>query len=208
MDTLARIFGSEHKVKAMRLFLFNPGTAFDVGMLSTKLGAKPRDINTEISELIKAGLVKKTSVIRTVQVKKGKRMVAKKTREKAFVLDTKFVYADALSDFLVRTHSLERKKIVKRIEKTGRIKAVLMAGVFTKNPESRLDLFVVGDNVNTSSLDRVVKSIESDIGKDIRYATLSAPDFAYRVGMNDRLVRDVLDFPHEVLVDKIGISGR
>ena len=81
-----------------------------------------------------------------------------------------------------------------------------MAGIFMRDSESRLDLFVVGDNVNSTSLDRVVKTIESDMGKDIRYAFLSAPDFAYRMSMNDRLVRDVLDFPHEVLVDKIGLS--
>jgi hypothetical protein len=35
---------------------------------------------------------------------------------------------------------------------------------------------------------------------------ISAPDFAYRVSMNDKLVRDVLDYPYEVLVDKIGVS--
>lgn len=206
MDTLSRLFGSELRVKMMRLFLFNPGLAFDADALTAKLDVKGKALEAELAVLAKAGLAKKVSVYKSVEIKKGKRMISKKVKVKAYVLDTKFVFMDALSDFLTRTHSLERKKIIKRIEKTGRIKAVLMAGVFTRNPESRLDLFVVGDNVNTASLDRVVKSIESDIGRDIRYATLSAPDFAYRVGMNDRLVRDVLDFPHEVLVDKIGIS--
>lgn len=206
MDTLSKLFGSELRVKMMRLFLFNPGVAFDAEALTAKLGAKGKALDAEIAVLAKAGLAKKAVVAKLVEERKGKKVVTKRRKVKAYALDPKFGFMEALSDFLIRTHSLERKKIIKKIEKTGRIKAVLMAGVFMRNPESRLDLFVVGDNVNTSSLDRVVKSIESDLGKDIRYATLSAPDFAYRVGMNDRLVRDVLDFPHEVLVDKIGIS--
>jgi hypothetical protein len=55
-------------------------------------------------------------------------------------------------------------------------------------------------------LERIVRSLESEMGKDIRYAVLTAPDFSYRMGMNDKLVRDVLDFPHRVLLDKIGLS--
>jgi hypothetical protein len=64
----------------------------------------------------------------------------------------------------------------------------------------------VGDNVKTGYIDRIVKGIESDMGKDIRYSVLSGADYAYRISMNDKLVRDVLDFPHTILVDKIGIA--
>ena len=123
-----------------------------------------------------------------------------------WTLSQKFSYMEALTDFLVRTHTVENRAIIKKLERAGKIKAVLVSGIFTRNTEARLDMFVVGDNIKTASMDRIVKSIEADMGKDIRYAVLSAPDFAYRKSMNDKLVRDVLDFPHRVLVDRIGIS--
>jgi len=66
---------------------------------------------------------------------------------------------------------------------------------------------VVGDNVNSASIDRIVKGIEADMGKDIRYAVLTAPDFAYRMSMNDKLVRDVFDYPYQLLVDKLGVGN-
>lgn len=182
------LFGSELRVKMMRLFLFNPDDSFDSEAIILKSQAKKREVVKELDFLRKLGLVKK---------KKG---------VSSWSLDRKFEFADALSDFLIRTNSLERKSILKKIEKTGRIKTVLVSGIFTKNADSRLDMFVIGDSVKNRALDRVIKAVESDMGKDIRYAVLSASDFAYRLGMNDKLVRDVLDYPYDVLVDKLGVS--
>ncbi len=206
MVILSQLFGSELRVKMMRLFLFNPERQFDLYEIQSKTGATPRELEKEGAFLKKLGLVKEGRAAKVVTVKKGKKTVEKKLRIKAYVLDQRFKYREALSDFLVRTHSLENRAVVKRLEKAGKIKAVVVSGIFTGNSDSRLDLFVVGDNVKTSSMDRIVKGIESDMGKDIRYAVLSAPDYAYRLSMNDKLVRDVIDFPHTVLVDKIGIA--
>jgi hypothetical protein len=190
MDILSKLLGSELRVKMLRLFLFNPEHVSDLAYIEGKTNERPRTLEKELVFLRKIGLVKKF----------------KTKKLKGYILDPKFKYKDALSDFLVKTHSLENKAVVKRLEKAGRIKAVLISGIFTGNTDSRFDLFVVGDNVKSASMDRIVKGIESDMGKDIRYAVLSGPDFAYRVSMNDKLVRDVIDFPHTVLVDKIGIA--
>ncbi|MBX4209097.1 hypothetical protein KW799_00130 [Candidatus Parcubacteria bacterium] len=189
MVILSRLFGSELRVKMMRLFIFNPDKAFDVKYIEVKTGSRRREIEKE------AAFLKKTGLVRT----------SRKKKVLIVSLDPKFKYLAPLSDFLVKTHSLENRSVVKRIEKAGKIKAVVVSGIFTGQPDSRLDLFVVGDNVRSSSMDRIVKGIESDMGKDIRYAVLSAPDYAYRVSMNDKLIRDIVDYPHTVLLDKIGI---
>lgn len=188
MDTLSKLFGSELRVKMMRLFLFNPKSSFGLDQIERKAQAKKREVARELEFLKKAGIVKK---------RKGAPLYA---------LDESFEFTEALSAFLLSTHSPERKDIVRRLEKAGRIKAVLLAGTFMNDLEGRVDLLVVGDKVRPGHLDRIVKGIESDMGKDIRYVLLSGADFAYRLGMNDKLVRDILDFPHEALVDKLGIS--
>ncbi|HEU5114914.1 MAG TPA: hypothetical protein VFT82_04080 [Candidatus Paceibacterota bacterium] len=208
MVILSRLFGSELRVRMMRLFLFNPDKQFDVEYIKGKTDARERDIEKEAAFLKKVGLIKTVKMNKIVSVKKGKRTVEKKKKVKAFALDSKFKYVAALSDFLIKTHSLENRAVVRRLEKAGRIKAVIVSGIFTGEPDSRLDLFVIGDNVKTTSMGRIVRSIESDMGKDIRYAVLSAPDYAYRVSMNDKLVRDVFDYPHTVLLDKIGVSSK
>ena len=87
----------------------------------------------------------------------------------------------------------------------GKIKLLVLAGIFIKSPESRLDILVVGDQINKASLAKVLKSIESQIGKELLFSVFDSEDFKYRLSMRDKLVMDVLDFPHEKLVNKLGI---
>ncbi len=208
MDILSQLFGTALRVKMMRLFLFNIGGIFDVEYIEGKTSARTKDIEQELVFLKKVGLIKSAPLSKMVTVKKGKIVIEQKKQVKAYTLDQKFHFIEALTDFLTKTHSVEHKAILRRLEKAGRIKLVLVSGIFMRNAESRLDLFVIGDNIKTPSLEKIVKGIESDMGKDIRYAALSVPDFSYRVSMNDKLVRDVLDFPHTVLVDKIGATHK
>ena len=42
----------------------------------------------------------------------------------------------------------------------------------------------------------------------MRYAAFGTEDFAYRFGMYDKFIRDIVDYPHERLIDKIGIQGK
>lgn len=208
MDTLSQLFGSTLRVKMMRLFLFNIGSIFDADYIVGKTGSKIKEIEAEAAFMKKVGLVKQTKVSKIITVKKGKKVSEKKVTVKAWTLDTKFEFIDALTGFLVKTHSVEYKSMLKKLDRAGKIKAVLVSGVFIQNADARLDMFVVGDGINSSSMEKAIKSIESDMGKDIRYTVLSTQDFSYRVGMNDKLIRDIFDFPHKILIDKIGLPSK
>jgi hypothetical protein len=63
----------------------------------------------------------------------------------------------------------------------------------------------VGDGVKKAKLDSIIKSVEAEVGKELRYAFFSTDEFKYRMSMYDKLVRDILDYPHKVLLDKLGI---
>jgi hypothetical protein len=88
----------------------------------------------------------------------------------------------------------------------GRIKLFIASGIFIQEWDTRVDLLVVGDDLNLSRLDVVMKSLEAEIGKEIIYSAFETSDFEYRYGMHDRLIRDIFDLPHTTLVDKLGIS--
>ena len=68
-----------------------------------------------------------------------------------------------------------------------------------------MDIFIVGNNINKRSLDNAIKSIEAELGKELVYVFFETQDYQYRLGMYDKLIRDVLDYPHEVLLDKISL---
>ena len=74
-----------------------------------------------------------------------------------------------------------------------------------KELESRADILIVGDHIKKSSLDNTIKKLESEIGKELRYVCFSIEDFKYRLSMFDKLIRDILDYPHKKILNRLGI---
>ncbi len=83
---------------------------------------------------------------------------------------------------------------------------MIVSGVFTKNEDSRVDLLIVGDKLNKAKTEEGVKKLEAEIGVELVYAVFTTKDFIYRVNMYDKLVRDILDYPHEVLLQSKELS--
>jgi hypothetical protein len=191
MEILSKLFGSETKVKMMRLFLFNPDKVFDAGQIADRVNADVSKVRRELGNFEKMNLVK---------VRASSRAGAKK----GYHLDPQFAYLTSLQNFLINVEPLQPKEIIKRVGKLGAIKLIIISGVFMQEPESRLDLLVVGDNVKKAAFEHVVKILESEIGKELRYAFFTTTDFQYRLNMFDKLTRDVLDYPHRKLINKLG----
>lgn len=191
METLSKLFGNETKVKIMRLFLFNPEKVFDVKEITERTQADSSKVRKEMSNIEKMGLVK--------------RRATKKGNGNGFTMDTQFSYLSPLQNFLVNLEPLQPKEIIKKITKLGNIKLIIISGVFIQEHESRLDILVVGDGVKKGALENVIKVLESEIGKELRYAHFTIEDFKYRISMYDKLTRDILDYPHKKILNKLGL---
>lgn len=173
----------------MRLFLFNPETVFSLIDISERAKSEQSKVRREISTLQKTGLLKQKNT---------------RSGHKGFVLDSGFTYLQPLQNFLINLEPLQPKEIVNKISKIGVIKLIVISGVFIQEPESRIDLLVVGDHVKKAALENTIKLLEAEIGKELRYAYFTTEDFKYRLSMFDKLIRDILDFPHKKILNKIG----
>ena len=205
MDILSTIFGSEARVRIMRLFLFNPEIIFDIDMICDKSKVSKNTVKKEMFILDKAQLIKKRDFTKTVEAKKNKKSSSHKIKSHGYYLNQDFSYITALKQLLIKTKTLEGGEIVKRLSKVGRLKIVIVAGVFTQDKDSRVDIFVVGNNINKTALSNVIRSIEAELGKELVYVYFETPDYQYRLGMYDKLIRDVIESPHQVLLDKISL---
>ncbi|MDP2651413.1 MAG: hypothetical protein Q8O98_02365 [bacterium] len=185
MPQISPLFGSDAKVKIMRLFIFNPQTAFSPKDVSKRAKERPDVARREIRNLSKAGLIKR--------------------RAKGLSLNASYPYLDALRDFLIDATPITTREIIKKINKAGSIKLILISGVFKHDPESRVDFLVVGDHLKQGTLVSAISSIEAELGKELRYAAFETPDFKYRLSIYDKLIRDILDYPHEKILNKLGI---
>lgn len=186
MKSVSLIFGSDAKVKIMRLFIFNPTQAFTAGEVASRAKVSHGVTRREVLNLAKAGLIKK--------------------RARGYVLNPNYVYLPAIGNFLIDAIPMTEKEIVKKLGKVGNVKLVLISGVFLHDPDSRVDMLVVGDNLSQAKLQHAISSIEAELGKELRYAAFETSDFQYRLGIYDKLIRDILDARHHNILNKLGLE--
>lgn len=186
-QSVSYIFGGEAKVKIMRLFIFNPTLAFTSSEVAHRSKTRPVVARRELKSLLNAGLIKK--------------------RGHGFMLNRTYRYLPAIGNFLIEAAPISEKEIIKKIGVTGNIKLILISGVFLHNPDSRVDLLVVGDNIKQGRLVTIMSSIEAELGRELRYAVFETADFQYRRGIYDKLIRDILDSQHTKILNKLGIQA-
>jgi hypothetical protein len=198
-DPLAILFGSPARVKLLRFFLFNPSKEFTFDDMCRRARLVRRTARVEISALEKAGVITRRSLSVPIPGK------AKKMKALGFALNKNFQQLQSLQTFLFETAPINGKELIAHLRKAGPLDFVAVAGVFVREFEQRLDVILAMKKLSQSKIETAIRSLEAEIGIEIRYAALTSEDLRYRVGMYDKLTRDVFDYKHQILIDRIGI---
>lgn len=188
-ERLQKLFGSVARVKLLRLFLFNPRASFTFNEVAKRARVSEAEARQELALLQRVGVVERVPRSRTVRL----------------TLNKAFEYRVALQDLLLNAPA-RGDDILGRLRGAGSFKLVVISGIFVGEWDGRLDLLVVGDKLNERKLRERIKQLEAEIGKEMRYALLSTEDFYYRYNMNDKLVRDVVDYSHRTVLDRLNIG--
>ena len=186
MEILEKILGNSARVKIMRLFLLNRGKNFTNKDIVKRSRVSLAIVRRELRLLSSVGFMKK--------------------RDINWSFNPSFKYGEEFEDLLVRSDSLNKDTILDNFKKIGRVKLVITSGIFIKNDDSRVDLLIVGDKMKKSKIEEGVRKLEAEIGAELVYAVFETKEFLYRLNMYDKLVRDILDYPHEVLLQAKELS--
>ncbi len=198
-DFLGNFVGNPARAKVLRLFLFNHTTSFTLSYAARRVGVSPKVLTKELRVLENLGLVKKriSKMAASVAKKKGKAKA-----EWAWIVDTNFRHYEALSRFIHEVSPVRYDNIMNALKRSGKLVTVILSGSFLGDPSRPADIIVAADNLNERRLESAVRGLEPSLGREIRYAAFTAPEFRYRLTIQDRLIRDTLDYPHLVLLDK------
>ena len=189
MEPLAKLFGSPARLKTIRLFIFNQDSACTSVEVAARTKLSKEAARRELKDLLSSGLLRK----------KGTQTPAR------YQINPRFEHLAALDAFVRATTSVPPKNIVAMLRRAGTLRLVALSGLFTGILEPQVDMLIVGDNLDERLLALAVRSLEAELGREIRYASFATADFRYRLGVYDRLLRDVFDYPHRLLIDKIGL---
>jgi DNA-binding Lrp family transcriptional regulator len=204
METLGKLFGSEAVVKLMRLFLLNRDLPMTLDDIASRARIAAHTARRELGTLERSGLIKRKIFSREA-LSRGKK-VTKKVN--GFVFDAAFPFTEQLHNLVVEAAIMHHADVQKRFKGMGKIKFFAVAGIFIRDPKSRLDIMLVGDRLNRTKIEKVIKTLEAEIGRELAYTILDADEFVYRLEMYDKLICDVLDFPHEKLIDLLRVGER
>jgi hypothetical protein len=193
METLAKLFGGLARVKIMRLFLLNED-AFTVEDVAARSRVSKANARKEINALSAMSFIKQKTITR-----EGYR--GSKKRVSAWSLNPLFKYLDSIRDLLVEPKLLLEEDLTHRFKPAGKIKLLIVSGVFIGNENSRVDILIVGDKLKKNILVQAIKGLEAEIGKELDYVVFDTPEFKYRLDMYDKLVCDIIDSVHETLID-------
>lgn len=188
-DAMAKLFGSAERLRLLRLFFFNPRHLFTSEEVARRTKMSPRTAAHEMRSLADAG------VLRFMETSKNPRL--------RYTVDEKFRFFGTLREMLLDA-PLRSMDVYKRVRGLGSVKFIGLGGIFVGDFDGHLDILVVGDRIDERRLKNIMRELESDIGRELRFAALHTPDFLYRLTVSDRFIRDFVDFPHRILYDKLG----
>jgi hypothetical protein len=202
MEYLNKLFGSPARVKLLRLFLFNPESVYDRDEVVKMARITPDTASKELSALGRASLITRKTFSKEV-VRPGSK-TAKKRKAIGWVLNKKYEHLEPLTVFMRDTLSVSGTDIGKRFQGAGSIRLLVLSGFLTGVKEGELDLLLVGERLNEAVIDNAIQSLEAECGQEIRYMMLKTEDYHFRRRVRDKFVRDVIDFPHKEIINKIG----
>ncbi len=204
MEILAKLFGSVARVKIMKLFLLNPEQAFENKEISERTKITATASRTELNLLSKIDFIKKKTFFKESVKKSNSGKISKKKVE-GWILNKDFRFIAPLENLLVESGTLKSEEIIDKLKSVGNLKLLIVAGVFIQDMNSRADILIVGDNLNEVFLEKSMRVLESEVGKELRYVVFETDDFKYRLGIYDKLLRDILDYSHKKIINKIGV---
>ena len=186
MEILSKILGSGARVKMMRLFLLNRTKGFTTQEVIKRSRVSRETARRELRLLFSVGFIKK--------------------RGTEWIFNSFFKYGREFEDLLLSSDTLSKQAILNNFANVGRVKLIIISGVFIKNHDSRVDLLIVGNKMKKSKIEEGIRRIEAEIGTELTYAIFDTKEFLYRLNMYDKLIRDILDYPHEIVLQAKELS--
>jgi hypothetical protein len=187
---IEQLFGSKTRVKLLQLFMANPNRAFYVREITRKIDEQINSVRRELANILGIGIINSQESDNRLYYEVNQKYVHYKSLKSIFT-----------NKKLRKSESIKLPTgVIGQIVDLGAVELAILSGGFTKDPRAGVDLLVVGD-VNRSKLEKLVKDLEAEEGRELDYALLSPEDYDYRLGVKDRFISNILGAKKTVLVD-------
>jgi len=125
--------------------------------------------------------------------------------KKYYRANPNFVLFDEIKALIVKAQILYEKDFVKKLQAIGKIKLLVLTGIFVNNPSSLVDILLVG-KINKVKLVKLIKELEIELGREINFTVFNPQEFKYRRDITDIFLYGILEGRKLIIIDEGGLS--
>lgn len=184
--THADILDSDHGSELLAFLLLAPARSYSSKELAGRLHITEKTLSPLLQEFLDDSMIKQL-------IRDG---------SKLYIINQRHKLLPEIRNSLVKNQKAYEDELFVAIAKLGEVKAAFLSGALTGNPELPVDLLIVG-KVNLSKLDNFLKQSKTVLGFEINYSIMTPDEFQLRIDTFDRFIKDVFDYPHLTVVDKL-----
>ncbi|MFH1233324.1 MAG: hypothetical protein V1649_01575 [Patescibacteria group bacterium] len=205
---LDKLFGSKTRMKILKLFLLHPLDKFYIRQLSRDLKLQLNSARRELNNLESFGILSSSAGNEqenspTPLCQGGEKGGGQE--KKYYRANQEFVLFDEIKALIVKAQILYEKDFVVKLQSIGKVKLLVLSGLFVNNINSAIDLLLVG-KFNKVKLVKLIHELESGLGKELNYTIFDPHEFKYRCDITDVFLFSILDSKKMVVIDEIGIA--
>ncbi|PIR13931.1 hypothetical protein COV49_00580 [Candidatus Falkowbacteria bacterium CG11_big_fil_rev_8_21_14_0_20_39_10] len=225
---LGKLFGSRARVKILKLFLLHPDKKYYIRQLARDLKLQVNSVRRELENLEEFGLLvsnisaeeegggeedpdskaleelKQGIVVRIKKKEAAKESASTTQVKKYYQANQNFILFEETKALIIKAQALHEKDFINKLKKIGQPKLFVLSGFFVGNPSSSVDILVVG-RVNKNKLDKLIKDLEKELDRELKYTLMETQEFKYRRDITDTFLYGVLEGRKVVVIDKLGV---
>jgi len=182
---LAKLFGSEARVRVLSLFMLNASSEYYLREIAQKTGLAVRSVQRAVENLVEIRILRREA--------RGNAVYFSLNDENPILKDLKAIFlktiglGDLLRDMLSQQQNIE---------------VAFIYGSVAKGEESAgsdIDLALIG-SISPTDLSAVLRELEDNVGREINATVFTAKEWGERATSGDHFVTTLLREPKVMLI--------
>jgi hypothetical protein len=200
---LGKLFGSNARVKILKLFILHPQERFYIRQIARDLNLQLNSVRRELENLEHFGLLLSNPAKTEAEIEASG--ADGKSDKKYFQVDANFVLYDEIKSLLIKAQFLYERDFVDKLKKAGSPRLLILTGFFVNKEKSLVDMLLVG-RFNKPRLIKIIRALEGELGREVNFALMDNKEFKYRKDITDVFLYEILEGKKIVAIDEIGIT--
>ncbi|MFZ4648982.1 MAG: hypothetical protein ACOYMB_05165 [Patescibacteria group bacterium] len=194
---LTKLFGSQARVKLLKIFVLNQDEKFYLRQLARDLKMQVNSIRRELESLQSFGLLVADE---HREIPGHEDEDRNKTEKKYYHVDKDFVLFPEIKALVVKSQILSSNEFVQKLKDACSPKVLILSGTLANNTKSQTDILLVG-RFNREKIIPLITELEEDLGRELNYTIMDYREYRYRVDIADFFIYNIIHGKKIVLVD-------